>query len=553
VASILTAVRDLERARQIAFVLARHGFGEVVSRIGLGSSSLVPAARESTETNRLSSAQRLRLVLEELGPSFVKLGQIASTRPDLIPPDVVAELKKLQDSVPPFPSADARAQIEEQLGTPLGEIFADFCETPVASASIAQVHRARLRTPDGDRDVVIKVQRPNIRNTIERDVDLLYWFAHTLERAMPESRTYAPVDVVAEFDRAMTAELDFVQEADNAETFAKNFEGSPVIRFPTVYRQASGKRVLTLEFLDGKKLERALADGASGKTIANNAVEVIIKMVFEDGFFHADPHPGNLLILGPADAPVIGMFDLGLVGRLSPFVRDKAIDMMIAAARDDMDALADAVYALGKPTRKVDRAMFRADVARIARQYLKASLQDIDVSSLVQDIIRTAQTHGIDIPADFLMVGKAVMTVEGIGRQLDPGLNVFEAARPHFVRLLARRYSPDKLGNELLKAFMRVSGVAGNMPEQVGEILEDIRKGHLELRAADPALPASADRLGRRLFAGATAGSLAIAGAMLLATGRHEWMGHVLLASGGATALAHVLRDWWRSWQNKEP
>ncbi len=541
-ASLLTAVRDLERARQIAVVLVRHGFGEIVSRIGFGGSV---AETESESSRRLSLAERLRLALQDLGPSFVKLGQIASTRPDLIPVDVIAELKKLQDSVPPFPTDDARAQIEEQLGAPIDEVFRSFVDKPLASASIAQVHRAILQTPDGDEEVVVKVQRPNIRNTIERDVDLLYWFAHTLERAVPESRTYSPVDLVAEFDRSITAELDFIQEAENAERFAKNFEGNEHVAFPGVHRRASGKKVLTLEFLDGRKIEKALADGADGKLIAHNAVEVIIKMIFEHGFFHADPHPGNIVILGTNEAPILGMFDLGLVGHLSPNMRDRAVDIMVAAVRDDMESLADALYAVGKPTRKVDKAAYRADVAMLARKYLGRSLKEIEMASMISDLVRGAMKHGIDMPPDFLMVGKALMTIEGIGRQLDPDLDVFSAAKPHFLRLLALRYSPDKLGNDLLRGIVRAYGVAGNMPEQVGEILEDLRKGHLSVRTEDTALPAIADRLGRRLFSGLTASSLLLAGAYLLANARRPWLGAGMLAFGVFFAFGHMVRDWW--------
>lgn len=549
--SIFTAVRDLDRARQIAFVLARHGFGSIVSRIGFGSSEVANDAKSHEEQGKLSRGQRLRLVLQELGPSFVKLGQIASTRPDLIPPDVIVELKKLQDSVPPFSSAEARAQIEEQLGTPITEIFSAFDDVPLASASIAQVHRARLKTPEGERDVVVKVQRPNIRGTIEKDIDLLYWFAHTLERAIPESKVYCPVDLVAEFDRSITAELDFVQEAENAERFAKNFEGNPHIRFPGVYRQASGKKVLTLEFLEGRKIEQALAEGASGKQIAHQSVEIIIKMIFEDGFFHADPHPGNILILGPPEEPVIGMLDLGLVGHLSPLMRDKAIDMMVAAVREDMDSLADALYALGKPTRKVDRAAFRADVALLARKYLGRSIKEIEIAGLIRDLVWGATKHGIDMPPDFLMVGKSLMTIEGIGKQLDPELDVFNEAKPHFLRLLAKRYSPDKIGNDILREVLRVSDVARNMPEQIGEILDDVRKGHLSIRTTDIELPRAADRLGRRLFTAATAGSMVVGGSVLAAFGHHAWLGYALLVFGAFVTGGHVLRDWWTGWQQR--
>jgi ubiquinone biosynthesis protein len=551
VPSILTAVRDLDRARQIAVVLVRHGFGEVAARLGLSSmgakSDPEPTSGSALAAvgDRATLAQRLRMVLTDLGPSFVKLGQIASTRPDLIPGDVILELKKLQDAVPPFSSEDARAIIEEQLGAPVNEVFADFEDKPMASASIGQVHKAKLRTPEGEVPVVVKVQRPNVAQTIERDVDLLYWFAHALERAIPETKTYSPTDLVKEFDRSITAEIDFVQEAENAQRFAKNFEGHEAIRFPAIYKGASGKKVLTMEFFDGPKIDRATAKGFDGKIIAARSVDVIIKMIFEDGFFHADPHPGNILVLGTPEAPVLGMLDLGLIGHLSPLMRDRAIDLMVAAVREDYEGIADALYAMGKPNRKVDQAAYRADVATLARKYLGKSLKDIEMSGLITDLVQGAIRHGIDMPPDFLMVGKALMTIEGIGRQLDPNLDVFNAAKPHFLRLLAKRYSPEKVSGDLLRAAVRMSGLAGTMPEQVGEILEDLRKGHLSMKTVDPGLPLAAERLGKQVYTGLTVASMVFAGGLLLATDKHVWLGYLLFVGAGATAFFHQIRQWW--------
>lgn len=547
--SIFTAVRDLDRARQIAVVLVRHGFGEVASRLGLSSAGGPSKSNEGSESSpagdRATLAQRLRMVLTDLGPSFVKLGQIASTRPDLIPADVIAELKKLQDAVPPFSAEEARAIVEEQLGAPIHEVFSSFDDEPMASASIGQVHKATLRSAEGDIPVVVKVQRPNVAQTIARDVDLLYWFAHALERAFPESKTYSPTDLVREFDRAITAEIDFVQEADNAVRFAKNFEGHEAIRFPVIYKRASGRKVLTMEYFSGPKIDRAKEHGFDGKVIAARSVDVIIKMIFEDGFFHADPHPGNILVLGTPEAPVLGMLDLGLVGHLSPLMRERAIDLMVAAVREDYEAIADALYAMGKPHRKVDQVAYRADVAMLARKYLGKSLKDIEMSSLITDLVRGAIRHGIDMPPDFLMVGKALMTLEGIGRQLDPDLDVFSAAKPHFLRLLAKRYSPEKVSGDLLRAAVRMSGLAGTMPEQVGEILEDLRKGHLSMKTVDPGLPLAAERLGKQVYTGLTVASMIFAGGLLLATDRHVWLAYLLFLGAVATAFFHQIRQWW--------
>ncbi|MCA9603202.1 MAG: AarF/ABC1/UbiB kinase family protein, partial [Myxococcales bacterium] len=287
-ASILTTVRDLDRLRQITVVLARHGFGEMIQRTGLGA--LLGGAKAAS-VPPLSLGVRIRLVLQELGPSFVKLGQIASTRPDLIPEEIVRELKKLQDEVPPVPFAELQPHIERELGATLADIYSSFDETPIASASIAQVHRATLKVGDDAVPVAVKIQRPNIQKTIETDLDLLYLLAKAVERSMPESKSYAPTKLVEQFDRAITAELDFMLEADNARRFAENFSTQPNVSFPLVYREASSRRVLTLEFFDGKKIHGAVEAGASGEVIAKACVQIFMKQIFEDGFFHADPHP----------------------------------------------------------------------------------------------------------------------------------------------------------------------------------------------------------------------------------------------------------------------
>ncbi len=544
--SVMTALQDLDRLREIVRVLVRHGFGEVVQRLGLDHLTL-GKGDESSELRTQSLGQRLRFVLQDLGPSFVKLGQIASTRADLLPEEVIAELKMLQEEVKTIPWEAVREAIEAELGGPVGELYVRVDEKPLASASIAQVHRGVWRSPDGERDVAIKVQRPGIQATVTRDIDLLYWLARALERTIPESRRYNPVDLVAEFDRSIQAELDFAQEADHAERFAKNFEGDARVRFPVIYRPVSGRRVLTMEYLDGYGLHAALAAGFDGKRIAEEAVGVVIKMAFEDGFFHADPHPGNLKVLGTPEAPVVGLLDLGLVGHLSGPMRDKALDLMVAAVREDFVGVADALYALGRPTRKVDQAAYRADVETLGRKYLGRRLQEIDLGSLVRDLIWGAIKHGIDIPPDFVMAGRALVTLEGTGRQLHPELDVLSVARPYFLRLLARRYAPDKLTGDLMRTAFRLSGVAGQMPEQVAEIFDDLRKGHLTVKTAEQELAPNLDRLGRRLHSGLVVASLVLGGAGIVASGRALWLGVAMLSLAAFLASGHFVADWWRA------
>jgi ubiquinone biosynthesis protein len=549
--SLLTAVRDLERLRQIVGVLVRHGFGELVQRAGWGAQ--LGVGGEQADEGAISLGQRVRLVLTELGPSFIKLGQILSTRPDLIPTDVIEELQKLQDDVPPVPFDQVRPVLERELGAALSEIYEKLDERPLASASIAQVHRALLRLPDGpSADVVVKLQRPNIRDVIERDLDLLHWMARAIERSIPESRIYAPTKLVAEFDRAITAELDFTLEADNADKFTRNFLDfeSGIVVFPRVYRQASSRRVLTLEFLAGRKVLAAVDAGADGEKIAKHAVAIMIKQVFEDGFFHADPHPGNIIIQGTDEHPVIAMIDLGLVGRLTPQLRDKLVDLMVAAASEDYRALADALFAIGTPTKKIDRREFEAEVAMLADKYLGKKLKDIELSGLIRDLIHGSQKYGIEPPADFVLVGKALMTVEGIGKQIYPDLDVFEEVKPYFLRLMWMRYSPEKLSQELVRGMSRLGGAAADMPLQLGEIFEDLRRGDLAIRTIDRELPTALDRLGRRVFSGLVVSVCILSGAYLVA--HHNLLGTVLLTVGTVWAASHSALVAWLGRKRKD-
>ena len=547
--SLLHAARDIGRVREISTVLVRHGFGEVVTRLGLVRKKTSESAGETEDEARgaravkeMTLAVRARRVLEDLGPSFVKLGQLASTRPDVIPSDLQNELRKLQDSVPPVDFQLVKDQIEDSLGAPLDSVFLSFDKEPLAAASIAQVHRATLNTDAGPVDVVVKVQRPGIAHTIASDVDLLHALAALIERAIPESRIYSPAGLVAQFDQAINAELDFVAEADNSRDFAKNFELDAKIKFPRAYREASSKRVLTLEYIDGLKIADAVSQGYSGRMIARRAFAAVVQQIFEDGFFHADPHPGNVLVFGDKQDPSLGIIDLGMVARLSPKMRDHVVDVMVSAFRRDYEGIADALYAIGTPTKPVDMDAFRSEVSVLSEKYLGKRLKELELSGMVRDLIRVSTKYGIEVPTEFMMVGKALMTVEGIGKEIDPDFDLMEEAKPLFSELLRKRYSPERIGNELLRRVERLTGATYSVPQQVQEILQDMRLGRLVLKTEDLRITRSADRIGRQIFSALIISALLLSGAWLVSA-QHTWVGFSLIGLATLWLLGHVARE----------
>jgi ubiquinone biosynthesis protein len=535
---VLRTVRNTERLAQIGLVLARHGFGEILTRIGL------PGGGKTADGSPKTFAVRLREALQELGPTFVKLGQIVSSRPDVVPAEIVAELRRLQDKVPPMTAKEVDEILTEAYGATFDAVFVGFEREPLASASIGQVHAATVRMPDGsEQDVVVKLQRPAARATIERDVDLLYMLARLVENNIPEAKVYSPVGLVAEFDRAVSAELDFGLEAENSIRFADNFEGNATVRFPTPHRHASAKRALVMERFRGQHLDDFTRGNQSGKAIARNALHVVAKMAFEDGFFHADPHPGNIIMLGTPEAPVIGLIDLGLVGRLNSELRDKMIDLLVATVSTDARGLAESLLAIGRARGTVDMPAFRAEVETLSHKYLGRPLKEIQFSALLRDLVQGAIKYDIEMPVEITMAGKALMTIEGIGKQLDPELDLWTELRPFITRLVWRRYNPGRIGRDLLRGAREISNAATGLPTQLNDLLDAARSGKLSVIARDPATAAATDRLGRRIFTAILSAALLGAGTTLLAVDRHGTLATIFLVAAAALVAIHFLGD----------
>jgi ubiquinone biosynthesis protein len=477
----LSAVRDLPRLHEISLVFIRHGLGDLVRRLGVASflerAGAVLHRGEAARSAQLEPQQRLRLAFEELGPTFVKLGQMLSTREDLLPPKWTEELGRLRSSVAPLPFEQILPVIENALGTPPAEVFVDLEREPSGSASIAQVHRARLR--DG-RAVVLKVRRPGIEAKVEADLRLLAHLAQFVENEVPEARRYQPVRVVEEFRRSLMRELDLAAEARNVERFERNFRDEPNILIPHVFPQWTHSTMNVQEHIDGISGEDVAAIERSGldpRLLAQRGVDSVLKMILEDGFFHADPHPGNVIYL-PGNR--IAMIDFGMAGRLSRERRRQIVDLLSGIARRDTAPMLEVLLDwAGEET--VDEDRLTADVEELVDDYADLPLKDIRVGALIGRVTSIMREHGTVLPADLTMLFKALMTLEGLGRKYDPDFRLADRMGPFIERALAARYAPVEVGRRGGASLGQFLELVGSMPRDFARLLKDARRGRMRV------------------------------------------------------------------------
>lgn len=491
----MSVVRDLPRLHEITLVFMRHGLGDLVRRIGLVSflerAGTMLHRGEVAQSTRLAPQQRLRMAFEELGPTFIKLGQMLSTREDLLPPEWTEELTRLHTSVAPVPFEGLLPVIERALGRPPAEVFVDLEPEPVGSASIAQVHRARLL--DG-REVVLKVRRPGIEAKIEADMRLLAHLARAVESEVPEARRYHPVRVVEEFRRSLMRELDLANEARNIERFARNFRDEPHILIPQVFMAWTSSVMNVQEHIDGfggedhAAIERA---GLDPKLLAHRGAEAVLKMILVDGFFQADPHPGNVIYL-PGNR--LAIIDMGMTGRLSTTRRNQVIDVVSGIARRDHEPILEVMLDwAGEDV--VDEERLAADVDELVTDFADLPVKDIRVGSLIGRVTAILREHGIVLPTDLTLMFKALITLEGSARKYDPDFRLVDRLKPFVDRALADRYSPAEIrrrGGANLGHFL---GLVGSMPRELARLLKDARRGRLRIDLDLKRL----DHFGRRL------------------------------------------------------
>ena len=501
-------LKDMARAREILGVLVRHGFGEMLGQLP----KQLAAKQEAGSAGRGAGPERALRVVEDLGPTFVKLGQILSTRPDILPPDYIEAFSKLQDAVPPFSGEEAEFIVAQELRQPVDELFQTFQREPVASASIAQVHRARLM--DGQ-EVAVKVQRPGIEERIRSDIHILFRLAEALEGSLENVGLYPPTAILVEFERAVSSELDFLAEAHNAEVMKRNLDGLEGVRVPSMNRRHSSHRVLTMEWLDGTKL--ADAEGIDPQVFMDRVVSATYQQVFVDGFFHADPHPGNLLV---NDDGALCYVDFGLVGQLTRQQQEQLIDLFVAIIFKDAESVARICYRAGGSKGRLDLRAFAREVDELFARYSGMSMEEQPMGTVLTELVQLATRHRLRMPEEYAMLARAGVTLDGIARLYVPDWNMFETLRPFAVKLATRRHDPSKMGADALSLANQAMLAARDLPLQLDQIMMDLEGGRMRISVRNETLDdlhRSLRRLGTSLLLAVGAAALLVSASVLTA------------------------------------
>jgi len=515
----LGLMRELPRLQEITGVLIRHGLGEFVRRIGLAGvlerAGQILHWGEAAEAQKLETPQRMRLALEELGPTFVKLGQVMATRVDLFPPAWIAEFEKLHADVPPVPFETLLPELERALGRSPFQVFGEIETRPYAAASIAQVHRARLK--DGT-PVVLKIRRPGVREKIDADLRLLRRVSELVESEVPEVRRYRPAEIAAQFSRSLEREVDFAVETRNVERFAQNFAGHEHVVIPQIYPEYTSEALLVQQHVAGIPATDTAAVEMAGldrKLLAARGVDAFLKMILIDGFFHADPHPGNIFYL-PGNKLVV--IDLGMVGRLSPRRRAQVIDLLAGFARMSEEPMLAVLHEWAEEAH-VDEEQLANDVNEMVFEYEGMPLRDIRIGNVIRQFADIVRAHSIVLPSDLSLMFKTLITLEGLGRQYDPDIHIVNHITPLVRRALAERYQPSELVRRGRGALREFFDFVGTVPRDLARLLREARRGKLrvdlDLKRLD-GFGRQLDRTLDRVTVGIMTASLVIGSAIVL-------------------------------------
>lgn len=521
--SPLRLIRNLGRTFEIVTVLANYGFGDLLERLHLrryvnwGRRLILRRKEELPEG--LTTAQRIRMALQDLGPTFIKFGQVLSTRPDLIPHDLIEELSNLQEQVPPFDSDEAVRCVERELRSPIDTLFAEFDRDPLAAGSLAQVHRAVHQ--DGT-PLAVKIRRPNAVRNVERDLALMSDLAMLVERHIPEYSVFDPVGLVNHFSRTIRRELNFRREGRTVDEFRRLFSDDATLYVPTVYSDLTTDAVLTMSYIEGCRaddFERLSECPITKAQLASNGAHIFLKQSFEFGVFHGDPHPGNIRVR--ADG-AIALLDFGMVGQLDEQHRDQLSDLFLAVERHNVDKVVTLAKEVGAPSRPIDDVLLRADIRDFVENYYGLPLEQLKVGAMLMDLVSILSNHGLRLPADLLLLIRAFVTLEGLGRSLDPSFNMAREIAPFVERLVKERYSPKRMLDRASRDVRTLLEAAHDMPLQLREILaklsDDDLKLQFEHRGLDHLIH-EFDRSSNRVVVGVITGSLILASAIVIQAG----------------------------------
>lgn len=548
-------IRSIRRYRQIVRVLFKYGFDNLLAYLNL--TEFVARwrrifRRETSAFVELNQAERMRLVLEELGPTFIKLGQFLSTRSDLIPSNYLEEFAKLQDSVPPFSFEEVSAEIRREFNKDISELFSSFNPDSIAAASIAQVHRATLKSGE---EVVVKVRRPGIVAQIETDIEALMLLAMMAEKHIPNSEIYDPVGQVREVARTIRKEMDLTLEGRTIERFASNFTGDSTVYFPKVYWEMTSKAVLTMEMIKGLKvsdIEGLKEAGLDLKLIAKRGADAFVKMVLHHGFFHGDPHPGNILIL-PDN--VICMLDFGMTGRIDPFLKRYLTDILLAILKRDAEEVISLLIYSGDITDNVNVRALRRDISEFIDTYYELSLQELQVGQLLADFTDIITSYRIKFHPDLLLLAKTFMTIESMGRKLDPEFDMTLHLRPMMEKEIKERLAPGTALKELFGNVNSYVNLVRSLPKDIKEILNRINRDKfkidLEHRGLDRFMR-DLDKSANRLSSSLIIAALIVGSSIVMQTGKgplllgfplFAFMGYSIAGLVGIVWLIAIIRS----------
>lgn len=516
-------LRNIGRTGEIITVLFNHGFGDLLDRVGVRGFwyrwKRLFSRKPSEPFRHLRVVERIRMSLEKLGPTFIKFGQVMSTRPDIVPDEMLMELRKLQESVPPFPSELAVLELETELGRPVDQLFASFDREPLAAGSLGQVHRAVHF--DGT-PLAVKIRRPTAVRDVERDLALMQEMAALLERNDAEAQIFDPIGLVNYFARTIRRELNFAREARTMDEFRRLFKKDAALYVPKVFWELTTEAVITMEYVDGLRIDdvQTLQTASfTGSEVAARGARIFMTQIFEFGIFHGDPHPGNVRVLQNG---AICLLDYGMIGNLDEKMREQLIDLLLAVNHQDVDQAVRMVLELGEPYREVDRALLQIDMRDFVANYYGVELERLNVGRLLSDFVAILSNHGIRCPGSLMLLIRCLVTLEGVGRSLDPDFNLATHLRPFVERVVKVRYSPghliDRFWRESRYLFESAHGIPGNVNRTLRKLSEDDLRIQLEHRNLDHFIQ-ELERSSNRLVVGMVVASLIIASSLIISRG----------------------------------